>query len=714
VFPCDKARFAAGLVQLIADSFTDKHSPYYRMPGKKDGKKPKGGSSSKQSGTMGGVSQTVTLRSAPVRQSANYNPRSVVQRVGKAAPADTGEPGERFAFALEWFNAQTGTTGGSGGATLGYLIPTSSTTSTYGIILDAFAIGGRTLVESSLFQKAIFRSVTADFVASAGTGVAGAAVMAIAEDPLISATSLSTPVSSKDVGEFAFAAEIPLNLTSLNCLRYTNKRSRLPYFIVDDASSTVDTRLTAQLAFFFVGNGTAASSTYGKVRLRGVIDFYAPHTVTTPISLRLPVDIEDLGQFFAVERKNKLPFDEIIKRLNPHLWKWIAQRSGIQTFIPGEEIERRKRINASHAMRRFGEYNGLMPRDIPAPPAAVDQVNIVAAFGNNNTVPISGTVNATVTGTVNSTITGVNAGISNNLPIKIADVTATAALPITAAAALPITYSTSGVFSTSQPIPSYATDSAGNALRTVSDSNGIVPVIITAGMKNTVTTSSPVVVLDTSTVDGISAGGGYVKGAKLTNLAVYTGTSSQLDPAIISVNGTAAQSAPFSIAAGQLNGTRYNPSNNTETYMQQVNGDGANEVVGTVAVTGTIPISGSIAMTGTEGGGMTASSLFTNGVYAGTSSSSGSISVDVDGKADVRIDKFSKRLALDLKDAIPVSNACTKCKIAPIVKNAIGFKKFLCVKCGSDDNTLGDYVVVTQSPVKSAQSIGSKDSKDKK
>jgi len=217
------------------------------------------------------VVKRFSMRSVPSSVSNSYNPRTKITRMGAAAKADTGEPGERFAFNLEWISIASS-------ASNGYMLNANA-----GYVFDPFAIGGRTLVEASLFTKYCIRSLSITYINIIGTAVAGNMVISICEDPLSQSLALPSPVTAKSISEFRHSREIPLNLPTQNCINYKYD-GRLLYYV--DPASSEDSRFTAQLAIFGVGNGVAASSTYGKLQIRGIIDYYAPNNVASPPSMQ--------------------------------------------------------------------------------------------------------------------------------------------------------------------------------------------------------------------------------------------------------------------------------------------------------------------------------------------------------------------------------------------------------------------------------------------
>jgi len=162
---------------------------------------------------------------------------------------------------------------------------------------------------------------------------------------------LPSPVTAKSISEFRFAKELPVGLPSMNCVTY-KYNGKLLYYV--DPSSSEDVRLSAQLAIFAVGNAVTASTTYGKLQVRGVIDFYGPNNVTSPPSLT-----QDMKQ------------------------RWIDMRSGTQRLVP---IESLKNYNSKIRIEALEEKFLLMCRNwrkLGDPSPGVQDVNVV---GGNVTI----------------------------------------------------------------------------------------------------------------------------------------------------------------------------------------------------------------------------------------------------------------------------------------------------------------------------------------
>jgi len=189
--------------------------------------------------------------------------------MGPAIASDTGEPGERFAFSVEWLPIASS-------ASNSYML-----NGTYGYILDPYAIGGRTVVESSLFTKYCIRRVTFTYIPIVATTVAGNMIISVAEDPSEKAASLPATVTTASISELIPSKEMPVNMPSKNFMTYSYGGKFLWYI---DTTSSEDVRWTGQIAVFAVGAGVTASNTFGKLLIEGIIDFYAPNNVSSPPS----------------------------------------------------------------------------------------------------------------------------------------------------------------------------------------------------------------------------------------------------------------------------------------------------------------------------------------------------------------------------------------------------------------------------------------------
>lgn len=376
-----------------------------------------------------------TSRGIPASVSNSYNPRTKMMRMGPAAKADTGEPGERFGFNLEWLTI-------SSDASHSYMLNGNA-----GYVFDPFAIGGRTLVEASLFTKYCIRSLRLTYINIVGSSTAGNIVFAIAEDPMSQALSLPNPVTPKSISEFRHVREIPVNLPSKNMINYNYNGKFL--FYVDPANSE-DDRFTAQMMILAVGNGVSASSTYGKLMVEGVIDFYGPNNVTSPPSIE---------------------FKE----------EWIKMRSGEQKFCSVHDLTKKfdRRVRIRELEEKIRNLTFPLGSDPPTAPQNVNVVGGTITLTTSASSPLyvtTGTSSVLVnTGTTGLLVTAGTTALLSTLGSN----------PVSISGIVPVSINSSGgpnnvnatLFAGTQAV---LADSNGHLFSNCYGLNGTTPVGITA------------------------------------------------------------------------------------------------------------------------------------------------------------------------------------------------------------------------------------------